>query len=321
MNRYTCSIAVFTSRETLDEIVGTLQSIAQAAEKPMLIDVITNGNRALSDELAAASPRLTAMLPDHVGLRLWWVALGNKAHAWNQYVATIWPETEIAFFIDGYVHIRPDLLTLAEQTLQESPGAIAVSGFPLSGRSSETVQAVLHEDGGLHGNFFAINKATMSALRARQITLPLGLYGFDTVLGGFLGYGLDPQNNAWDIQHRVTTAAGLHWHVREKQWWNVVDLRTQFKRILNNALRVLVRKATIEYLSVQKRPPEQLPKTIETYILEWAAAHPGQLYRALSISPLSLIAYRKLQKPRDWSRANISPELRFELQPVQSGLP
>ena len=307
------AVAVFTARESLAEIRGTLEKIGRAISRPTVIDVLVNGNRTLLSELEAAGPQLMQALPAQTSLRVWWIALGNKAHAWNQYVATIWPETELTCFIDGYVSMRPELLALLEEALQHAPQTIAASGYPQSGRSSEQVQAVLHEDGGLHGNLFAINHATMQALRSRRIRLPLGLYGFDTVLGGILGYGLDPRGNAWDMRNRVATRPGIYWHVREKQWWNVVDVKTQFKRIINNALRVLVRKATIEYLSVQRMPPEQLPATIEAYILEWAQAHPEQLRRTLLGSPLSLIPYRKLRKRRDWSSANLAPELHLSL--------
>jgi hypothetical protein len=311
------AVAVFTARESLAEILATLEKIGQAITRPTVIDILVNGNRTLLRELEAAGPQLMQALPAQTSLRVWWIALGNKAHAWNQYVATIWPETELTCFIDGYVSMRPELLALLEEALQHAPQTIAASGYPQSGRSSEQVQAVLHEDGGLHGNLFAINKATMQALRSRRIRLPLGLYGFDTVLGGILGYGLDPRSNDWDMRNRVATRPGIYWHVREKQWWNVVDVKTQFKRIINNALRVLVRKATIEYLSVQRMPPEQLPATIEAYILEWAQAHPEQLRRTLLASPLSLIPYRKLRKPRDWSSADLAPELRLSLPAAQ----
>lgn len=305
------SIAIFAARETPAEVLLTLKKAVAAATQASVIDIVVNGNQPLLDALLADRQTLQSCLSSQVTLRLWRVAFGNKAHAWNQYVEIIWPGTRIAFFVDGYVQVQADNLQRLAESLTASHTALAASGFPMSGRTSRDIQAALQAHGGLHGNLFAIRQTAMQALRQRKIRLPLGLYGFDTVLGGFLGYGLNPQEHAWDLKRRVTTEAGVHWLVREKHWWNPDDLRTQMKRILNNALRALVRKATTYYLRDQKRLPETLPSTIEAYVMEWAASNRGELRKLLLRTPLSIVPYLQLRQARARPQAEIPPLLAF----------
>lgn len=305
------SIAIFAARETVAELLLTLEKVVAAASRPSTIDIVVNGNRALHNALLADTAPLLACLSPLTSLRLWYVAYGNKAHTWNQYVATMWPQSSTAFFVDGYVQVQADNLQRLAESMERSDTALAASGFPMSGRSSGEIQAEVNTHGGLHGNLFAIRQETMQALRDRNIRLPVGLYGFDTVLGGFLGFGLDPAQHEWDMKGRVTTDAGVCWFVRDKQWWNIGDIRTQLKRILNNALRALVRKATTYYLRGQKRLPESLPGTIEAYVMEWADNNRGALYRLFLGTPLSIVPYLKLRKTRARPLADLPPELSF----------
>lgn len=305
------SIAIFAARETPAEVLLTLKKAVVAATRTSIIDIVVNGNQPLLEALLADKQALQDCLSPQLTLRLWCVAFGNKAHAWNQYVETIWPATRTAFFVDGYVQVQADNLQRLADSLAASDTAIAASGFPMSGRTSRDIQAALQAHGGLHGNLFAIRQSAMQALRQRKIRLPLGLYGFDTVLGGFLGYGLNPQEYTWDMKGRVTTEAGVHWQVREKHWWNPDDLRTQLKRILNNALRALVRKATTYYLRDQKRLPETLPPTIEAYVMEWAARNRGELHKLFLRTPLSIVPYLKLRQARARPLAATPPVLAF----------
>lgn len=305
------SIAIFAARETVAELLLTLEKAVAAASRPSTIDIVVNGNRALHDALLADTGHLLAFLSPLTSLRLWYVAYGNKAHAWNQYVASMWPQTSTAFFVDGYVQLRADNLQRLAESIERSDIALAASGFPMAGRSSCEIQAEVNTHGGLHGNLFAIRQETMQALRDRNIRLPIGLYGFDTVLGGFLGFGLDPAQHEWDMKGRVTTDAGVCWFVRNKHWWNIGDIRTQMKRILNNALRALVRKATTHYLRKQRRLPESLPGTIESYVMEWADNNRGELFRLFLSTPLSIVPYLRLRKAGARPLAEIPPELSF----------
>lgn len=302
------SMAIFAAREQVDELMATVQAIAQAAVQPTCIDLMVNGNPALVRAAAQAVDAAPLPGPGHL-VRVWSVALGGKAHAWNQYVHQVWPGSDLAFFSDGYVLPQAQTMSRIAALLAASPDALAGTGMPLTGGTAQAMQQRALEEGALHGNFFALKRSTMEGFRTSGFRLPLGLYGFDTLLGGVLGFGADPARHGWDPRRRIASAADIAWFTREKHWWDITDVRTQFNRIQNNALRQLVRASTKHYLARQKLPPAQLPRTIEDFVFTWATERPDELRATLWRSPLSRLALKKLQQPRDWSRATVAPEL------------
>lgn len=303
------SVAIFAAREDLAELQATIAAIVASARQATCIDLMVNGNPALAEAAAQALPQLLPASGAGHLLRVWQVPMGGKAHAWNQYVHQVWPGSDLAFFADGYV--RPEAQTMGRLAtlLDGSPDALAATGMPLTGGTASLMQRRALVEGALHGNFFALKRSTMTRFRADGFTLPLGLYGFDTVLGGVLGFGADPGRNPWDPRRRIASTAEIRWHTPEKHWWRPGHLKTQFNRIQNNALRELVRQATKHHLARHKRPPGQLPKTVEAYVLEWAADRPDELRATLRRAPLCRLALKRLQQPRDWSRAQLPPKL------------
>jgi hypothetical protein len=171
-------------------------------------------------------------------------------------------------------------------------------------------------EGGLHGCFFALTEVAMDEFRGKNIRLPLGLYGFDTLLGAILGFGLDPLKNQWDVKKFIYVHPEVTWSIDEKKWWRYSVIKTQMKRILNNALRVLVAGATKDHLAHRKLPPNQIPKTTEEFVLSWVQKNPKEAQKVLWRSPLSRFILRRLTEPNDWSSANRPPKLIFVNRPL-----
>jgi len=308
--RYPWSVAIFAARETPEELLATIDAIAQAATEPTVIDVMVNGNPGLAAEITALSATMSPP-EDSVCLRVWSLALGGKAHAWNQYLHFVWPGTETAFFVDGYARPRPDAFRLLAAAMSSAPRSLAGTGIPSSGKSAQRAREELLRDGGLQGNFFAIKQSAMHALRDSNFELPLGLYGFDSLLGAVLAFGLDPSKHPWSVKEFILVHPDVTWTVDEKKWWRYSTVKTHFKRILNNALRVLVVQATKNFLAQRKLPPEQLPRTVEDFVLDWVKRCPDEARKTLWKSPLCRLALAKLREPRDWSAAEQAPAMLY----------
>jgi len=314
------SVAIFAARETPEVLLLTIDAIVRAASKPTVIDVMVNGNPGL----AAQITHILAITPISGGfahIRVWSVPLGGKAHTWNQYLHLVWPGRGLAFFVDGYARPMPDALELLAAGMAADQVAIAGTGIPTSGRTAPHLREQMQREGGLQGNFFALKEAAMHQLKNTNFRLPLGLYGFDTLLGAVLGFGLDPARNPWNAKGYILVHQAVTWSIDAKKWWRYAEIKTHSKRILNNALRVLVIQATKNFLAQRKLPPEQLPRTVEEFVLSWVENYPDDARQTLWRSPLSRLALQKLRAPRDWSAAALAPQQVFATQSVTSGFP
>lgn len=305
------SIAIFAARETPEDLLKTIRSVIAAAIEPSIIDVLVNGNSTLAPQIQKL---LGSTLPDDTKpathtLRIWHIKQGGKGHAWNQYIHTLWPHAESTFFIDGYVQPKPDALARLARSLQANPAALACTGTPSTGRTAQRIRQEMLSDGGLHGNLFALRSRTIDELRRTHFDLALGLYSFDTVLCAILAYGLDPQTYQWDAKGRIIVAPDVTWTTEEKRWWHPADVKTQLKRYLNIAQRVLEREATKYYLQKRKLPIGSFPKRVDDYVLTWMSECPEHARKTLLRSPLSRLALRRITRPADWSMAALAPEL------------
>lgn len=306
--QFVWSIAIFAARENPSELLATIDAIILAASQPTIIDVMINGNPELAIQIAKQIRPIPVAAHSRC-IRVWSIPLGGKAHAWNEYVHQVWPNTTYAFFVDGYARPRHDAFALLASALTLSSDAIAGTGVPSSGRTAHKLREEMLRCGGLQGSFFALKRSAIEEFRLRKFKLPLGLYGFDTLLGAVLGYGLDPSKNEWNAKGFILFNPDVTWTSDVKEWWRPIAVRTQFKRILNNALRVLVIKATKNFLAHRKLPPEQLPRTVEDFVLGWVRDYPDDARKILWKSPLCNLALAKLRQPKNWAAAEYAPQL------------
>lgn len=295
LSHWNWSIAVFSSRERPKELENTLIGVIEAAGSSVVIDVLINGSDRLA-LLTAESTRLADAVQERdCMLRVWHIPLANKSHAWNLYVHAIAPKADHYLCIDGYVSVNAESLRKIESLSASNEQALAFSGVPIVGRTSEQMRSVYEAEGGIHGNFFALTSPCVERIRQVGAILPIGLYGFDTVLGGMLGFGLEPSLRSWDIKRYVLSDPMLHWSVPVKAPYRWRDVKIQLKRIRNNALRKLVRKATIHYLEHKRRPLNELGVTIDSYLHEWRDDRKREFWILVLRSPLSWLEFRELK--------------------------
>jgi hypothetical protein len=291
-------VALIASRESVDVLLGTIEALRQAAFEPTLIDVVINGNpalaRALSDALAAAEPAAQAPLP----VRVWSIALGDKSHAWNEYVHRIWPAAQHAVFVDGYVRVAADSLRRLQHMASATPQALGVAAVPSCGPSAPALRQAMLQHGGLHGNLYALPARTMEALRARGVRLPVGLYRGDGVLGAVLSFGMDPACNPWSPKQYIAVAADATWSLAAEADGSISRLKTWIKRRMRQAQGDLENRAVSDLFARQHKPPESLPATVVELVRTWVQSRPADFARLVRFSPLRRMAWRKLSTQR-----------------------
>jgi hypothetical protein len=300
----TWSVAIFAARETTETLARCIRAaLAACAGRDAVIDVLINGNPALAK--AAAAMDWDAA---QGRARIWSIAMGDKAHTWNEYLHRIWPKGATSFCIDGYAEVKPDALAAIAGRMAQDSSRLGATGVPTCGRSAGRLREQMLKSGGIHGNLYAVRPEAMQALREQGFRLPLGLYRTDPLLGSVLMFGLDPANNKWDPS-RIAVEAGATWDVRglSDLTWN--NLRSQAKRIVRQAQGDLESRAAREHLAVKRLAPHLFPRTVSELVHGWIEEHPQQARSLFFKRPLCMHAARKLKADRDWSAASTPPEL------------
>jgi len=301
------TVVIIAARESIDTLARCIGATLAACESQgAVIDVVINGNA----ELAKAAATLVRSGTLHQGpsaVRVWSIGVGDKAHAWNQYVHHIWPGSEIAYFVDGYVEARRDAFAALSRRLAEAPEALGVTGVPSSGRSAAKTREYMLLHGGIQGNMHALRGEAMAGIRERGLRLPLGLYRTDSLVGAFLLLKLAPENEKWEPR-RMAVAADATWDIPGQSAITFRNVKAQFKRVLRQAQGELENRALREHMTVRRLPAQQLPETVSELVNHWIATQPEQA-RAILKRPTCRYAAYKLRHHRDWSAAKLPPQL------------
>jgi hypothetical protein len=314
---YPWSVAIISSREILDVLTSTIQATLEATATSGIIDVVINGNPQLVTHLIARITASGVFKHYLTPLRIWSILIGDKPHAWNQYLNHVWPETKTAFFIDGYVRVKKNALELIHTGLMNHSNYFAATGVPTVGRTATKVRTEMLTIGGLHGNLCAFPCHVMQKMRDSNFHVPLGLYRIDSMLGAVACFGLDPANQQWDPK-RILVHPDATWDLDEKKWWKWTHVRAQLNRVLRQAQGDLENKAVRHHLAKMKRPVSSLPITATELIQQWMESCPEEA-EAQFRNPLKRRALRLLtQHPRDWSLRHQPPQLVFSLNPSVS---
>lgn len=307
------SVAIFAARENIEDLERTIRATVAAIREDTVIDILVNGNPILADQVTKwAQQESKGAANGHSRLRVWFILLGDKAHTWNQYLYTIWPKSQIAFFIDGYVRVNIDSFERLATGLLTSPEYLAGTGVPSIGRSAKALRNEMLKNGGIHGNLFALKATTIEALREINFKLPLGLYRTDPILGAALSFNLAPSKYPWNPKDRILVHPQVTWKTDKRSIWNISDLKGQLKRILRQGQGILEDLAAKDLFAVRRESPEKLPETANEFIQDWATRNPCELHIAFFRHPLTIgVAMKNIQAPRDWQNKGVQPEIKF----------
>lgn len=298
----TWAIVIFASRESLAVLVSTIKAAQIAACGVATIDVVVNGNNELADALTKqlCDPELAS---DETSVKVWKIAVGDKANAWNQYLHQIWSGEKIAFFIDGYVRLNPDSVRLLGNSIASQSNVLGGTGVPNVEPATIDKSSQPAPDSGFHGNFCCLTGAAIEKIRLQNISLPFGLYRVDSLMGAMLSVGFDPTCNTWDGS-RIFVHPAASWQTDPKHWWRISDIRAQIKRIFRQSRGVLENLAARDHLVVRKQPPEMMPATATELILEWVQRCPAEANKVMRYNPLARRALADIKQ----SAGNAKPE-------------
>lgn len=306
------SVAIFSSREDVRTLTRSIAACIDAIHGPSaVIDVIVNGNgglaNALCGPLALAAPEGSP--PPARRLRVWDVALGDKAHAWNEYIRHLWPNSHLAFFVDGMVRPLPISFESIARGIALHPEAWVASAVPTQGMSARAQRkTMLTEGGGLHGSLYAIRGEVLHRLVAEGFKLPRGIYRNDSLLNAAICFSMDPARHAWNAG-RVHVEPQASWRQDTLKWWRPRDLQSHFKRKRRQKQGMLENAAVKQWLAVEKRAPAALPDTAAEMVIDWIQRRPGDAASLLSRHPACQEVLDALSAPRDWSATAIAPVL------------
>lgn len=306
------ALAIFSSRESPEQLTRNVQAAMaslQQAGGPAALYVIVNGNRTLAGAMACGLPAIST--PPGLQFSLYWVAMADKAAAWNQTLHEILAPAELTVFIDGYSQLYPMAVATLHARAADSPKALAVTGVPYSGWSSRRLAADMRANGGIHGNLYALKSHTSDALRAMRFKLPLGIYRTDPTLGAALSFGLGLMApRQWLPTERMALADAPLWTIPPFKWWSRDDWAAWQRRRDRQAQGWLENAAVRHSYAVQGRDFADLPGTARELVQRWLDEDPKAAPVLASRADLAQ-AWKRLSTERDWSAAALPGELLF----------
>lgn len=302
------TVAIFSSREDVQTLLKTIEATKRAVHcARACIDVVVNGNRALADALPS---HLNLGAPDSSAtgrvLKIWFVTMGDKAHAWNEYTQRIWPKSQFAFFVDGMARPNADAFDAMASGMSNNVEAWGATAVPTHGMSARSQRRILLTEGGIQGNLYAVRGVILRQLVDSGFALPRGIYRTDPLLAAALCFSLDPANNVWNSK-RIHVEIAASWDYDALKWWRFRDLVTHFRRVRRQHQGVLENAAIKQWLAVEKKSPSALPETAAEMVAAWMRRHPNDADKLLKSHRWCREALERLLAPRDWSAVSIAP--------------
>jgi glycosyltransferase involved in cell wall biosynthesis len=181
--------------------------------------------------------------------------IGDKCNAWNTYVYQLADDSPVHFFTDGDVTCSPGSLEQMQKKLLENDAAVAMAGWPMSGRNKKHYQRYIRDWHWLYGNLYAVKSTQLAKIRAAEARLPLGLCGNDHFITKFMAArSLNPTELDWG-QNIYHPTAGYCFKTLRPWRWN--DWKTYWNRLVTYTLRQL------QIPELDDVPLNELPATMD----------------------------------------------------------
>ena len=301
--------AAICARNEAQGIVGCLHALALAgagagagAAKRLHVTVLLNGCTDNTGPLAQRALRETG-LPG----RIYTIAQGDKANAFNQFVHRLRPAASTYFFIDGYAAVAPDALERLDTALAGRAEAAAAAAVPSSGRSATSLRQKMVAEPGLHGSLFALRGSFVERITALGLRLPVGLYRGDGLVGSMVLHDLDAAGGGWKPSRLVVEPAAT-WHAPVLQPWRLRDLRRHFNRLVQQGRGRLQGQALRAVL--YPGGFQALPEYADEHTLRWIDAAPASRRPWPWHDPFAALALARMR--RTCPAADLTPRLVWE---------
>jgi hypothetical protein len=312
MARYEIAAAVISSRESPETLWRTLRRTVDEIEASSgIVDVIVNGKRELADCLIRLMKQDSRLGSHRVVARCWFLACGDKAHAWNTYVHELWPDAATTVILDGYVEVARGAFKGIASALDEKAGTLAATGVPSVGRSARRLGEEMKADGGIHGNLFGLSKEAVVRIRSERFRLPVGIYRVDAMIGAAIFKEFKASGSRWDSS-RVAVLPEVTWWFDTLKWWRPDDIRTHLRRMSRQYQGRLENLAFRDFFIRRQLPLGRLPRTALELIEDWIIQAPAEAKATLGRFSPRAYALKRLREARDWSCVDAPPLLLFD---------
>jgi hypothetical protein len=299
------NVAVFSHNEAA-RIGQCIASIAQAiGSRRALVTVVLNGTTDASAAIAWQAARAHA-LP----IEIYNIPLADKSNAIDQFFYKLRVPARMYFCVDGYVKIGPRSFEGLAAGLAGRPAAVAATGIAINGRTMPISREEILELGGkLQGQLHALRPEFLDRMVTQGISLPIGLYRGDGLLGSMASHDLDAIGTQWDPS-RVVGVAEATFEIPSLSPFVPRDLRRQFRRKIRQ-MRGHLENAAIKTV-IYQRGFAALPAYADEMIATYLDQH-GVPPTTLPDKPFMLLALRQHRAGRREAAANLTPQ-RVEFQ-------
>lgn len=303
-------VAILSAREDLATLESTLAAVLEAVgDAPATVDVLVNGNPSTAQALSARLGTRSMTMVAHAHVRVWNLALRDKAHAWNSYVHSIWPGGSTTFFVDGCITVLPAAFAMTQRRLDGSD-ALAVATVPTTGRSAAATRELILRHPQIHGSLYALSEAALTRVRAAGLRLPLGFYRSDSLLGTLVNFNFDPTLHDWDEQ-RIVVVSEPTWSMAAKSIWNPADVLGQVRRIARQAMGAVEEAATKERFYDRREPLQVLHAEPLAFVDEWIRRDGSSAGAPRQVHWLAQLRMRHVRQRTDWALAGEPPVCLF----------
>lgn len=299
-------VAILSARETPEVLARTLDAVVSAVgSQHAAVDVLVNGNPRTAAALAA-HVRAHTPAPSSTSVRVWRLALRDKAHAWNTYVHALWPGDATACFMDGCITVSSEALASLQARLDVSTHALVAAAVPTVGGSAAAIRALMHTHPQIHGSLYAVRQEALERVRRSGLQVPLGFYRSDSLLGTLFNFNLDPARHDWD-DRRIAVTGDATWTMPLKSPWKPGDVSAQLRRVTRQALGRLEEAAIKERFYDRREPATTLTVAPLAFVDDWMRLVPDSPHRALTRSWLARARMAHLRRRSDWGLAAEPP--------------
>jgi hypothetical protein len=298
-------LAIFASRDSVRTVLATLHAVIESCGGICpRVDVIVNGNPHLARTLSANLGDRVGVAQAFASLRVWSIAVADKANAWNQCVDKLLPPSFSGTLvcIDGYAMPTPGAISTLVTYLNQPDATLGACGTAQNGSSAARDY---YADGtlsfGLRGGLFALSSRCISEFRRVGFSLPIGIYRNDGLIGAALAFGLDTQPRVWD-ESRLTIFPKIGWTTEPVTSRLLGGSVGYLYRCVRQAQGCFENVAIRDLLRLRDAPLHCVRPPIASLVADWIRTHPRQAVKLIASHPFSILGlYRMFYRQRKWA--------------------
>lgn len=252
------AVAIFAHQE--ERRIATCLASLPLDRPDTQFHVLVNGS---TDATAARAREATG---GHANVIVHDLHPGGKSRTWNRFVHDMLTGGEQAVvFLDGDADIAPGSIDALVAALAAAPNANAAAGMPLNGRKAHAYRAMLHEEGGLFGDLYALSGRFVAAIRAAGLRLPEDLIGDDGLVAAWAHTDLQSDGH-WD-RARILPCDGAGFTCEPVSLAHPATWAMQYKRMINYAVRHMQNRIISDIMG--RQGPQGLPPRLADLYPDW----------------------------------------------------